>query len=200
MPINLFYTMVQKVKNDQKLKSRGGPALRSKLCCFPNDEVTRLKPCSFFTEFINRPLSWRRDSIFPASLTSCFSVPSPPGRTKTRYCRGYGPWTTVRSTSLPTIWQLGSMVSIVWRMIASYHEREKFAQLGRDRGGGGGGERERGRGINKEKKKVNEREGQGAGGAGGGEEKFTERKRGGETKRRERYKTLSGGGLQTSFA
>ena len=23
MPLNLFYTMVQKVKNDQKLKSRG---------------------------------------------------------------------------------------------------------------------------------------------------------------------------------
>ena len=27
MPLDLFYTMVQKVKNDQKLKSRGGPAL-----------------------------------------------------------------------------------------------------------------------------------------------------------------------------
>ena len=27
MPLNLFYAMVQKVKNDQKLKSRGGPAL-----------------------------------------------------------------------------------------------------------------------------------------------------------------------------
>ena len=28
MPLYLFYTMVQKVKNDQKLKSRGGPALK----------------------------------------------------------------------------------------------------------------------------------------------------------------------------
>ena len=27
MPLNLFYTMVQKSQNDQKLKSRGGPAL-----------------------------------------------------------------------------------------------------------------------------------------------------------------------------
>ena len=31
MPLNLFYTMVQKVKNDQKLKSRGGPALSWKI-------------------------------------------------------------------------------------------------------------------------------------------------------------------------
>ena len=28
MPLNLFYTMVQKVKNDQKLKSRGGSCLK----------------------------------------------------------------------------------------------------------------------------------------------------------------------------
>ena len=27
MPLYFFYTMVQNVKNDQKLKSRGGPAL-----------------------------------------------------------------------------------------------------------------------------------------------------------------------------
>ena len=28
MPLNIFYTMVQKVKNDQKLKSRGGGTTR----------------------------------------------------------------------------------------------------------------------------------------------------------------------------
>ena len=27
MPLNLFYTTVQKSQNDQKLKSKGGPAL-----------------------------------------------------------------------------------------------------------------------------------------------------------------------------
>ena len=37
MPLNLFYTMVQKVKNDQKLKSRGGPALNK--CLFSVDCV-----------------------------------------------------------------------------------------------------------------------------------------------------------------
>ena len=29
MPLYLVHTMVQKVKNDQKLKSRGGPALKA---------------------------------------------------------------------------------------------------------------------------------------------------------------------------
>ena len=39
MPLNLFYTMVQKVKNDQKLKSRGAPASCSELNTFPENVV-----------------------------------------------------------------------------------------------------------------------------------------------------------------
>ena len=39
MPPDLVYTMVQKVKNDQKLKSRGGVLLSSELNTFPENVV-----------------------------------------------------------------------------------------------------------------------------------------------------------------
>ena len=68
MPLYLFYTMVQKLKNDQKLKSRGGPALTLTLpgtlspppSSPSKNPVTllRIHSSKIFWKLVQKGLSW----------------------------------------------------------------------------------------------------------------------------------------------
>ena len=56
MPLYVFYTMVR-IKNDQKLKSRGGPALRR----LKARTVLRCTECVLFLLFHYRARNWTFD-------------------------------------------------------------------------------------------------------------------------------------------